>query len=84
MVILMERSLWTEKFLTSTTKLNGAMCEAHCGEGSHCDRLRVGWGTARAEDARGTPSQSQMSPSKLVYEENWLMVVPMRARAEGS
>jgi len=33
------------------------------------DRLRVGWlngrGTARAEDAQGTPSQSHISPSIL-------------------
>ena len=36
-------------------------------------RLRVGWlsgrGTARAEDAQGTPTQSHISPSILVYEE---------------
>ena len=31
------------------------------------DRLRGG--VARAEDARGTPSQSHISPSILVYEE---------------
>ena len=40
------------------------------------DRLRVGWlnefgrGAARAEDAQGTPTQSHISPSILVYEEN--------------
>jgi len=40
------------------------------------DRRRVGWltgfsgrGTTRAEDAQGTPSQSHISPSILVYEE---------------
>jgi len=47
------------------------------------DRRRVGWlngfssitstgagrGTARAEDAQGTPTQSHISPSILVYEE---------------
>ena len=40
------------------------------------DRLRVGWlngvvgrGTARAEDAQGTPTQSHISPSILVYED---------------
>jgi len=37
------------------------------------DRLRVGWlngrGTTRAEDAQGTPTQSHISPSILVYEE---------------
>ena len=31
------------------------------------DRLRVGRGTTRAEDAQGTPTQSHISPSKLVY-----------------
>ena len=40
------------------------------------DRLRVGWlnlsgrGAARAEDAQGTPIQSHISPSILVYEDN--------------
>ena len=41
------------------------------------DRFRVGWlngfftgrGTARAEDAQGTPTQSYISPSILVYED---------------
>ena len=38
-------------------------------------RLRVGWlngsgrGTTRAEDAEGTPNQSHISPSVLVYKE---------------
>ena len=34
------------------------------------DRRRDGWGrgTARAEDAHGTPTQSHVSPSLLVYE----------------
>ena len=36
-------------------------------------RLRVGWlnngrGTARADDAQGTPTQSQISPSIIEYE----------------
>ena len=34
------------------------------------DRLRVGRGAARAEDAEGTPTQSHVSPSILVYEVN--------------
>ena len=33
------------------------------------DRLRVGRGTARVEDAQGTPTQSHISPSMLVYED---------------
>ena len=38
------------------------------------DRLRVGGrGAARAEDAQGTPTQSHISPSILVYEENSYM-----------
>ena len=28
-------------------------------------------GTARAEDAQGTPAQSHISPSLRVYEDNW-------------
>jgi len=32
------------------------------------DRLRVGRGTAKAEDAQGTHTQSHTSPNKLVYE----------------
>ena len=32
--------------------------------------LDSGRGTARAEDAQGTPTQSHISPSILVYEEN--------------
>jgi len=35
------------------------------------DRVRVGRGAARAEDAQGTPTQSHMSPSILVYEDNF-------------
>ena len=38
-------------------------------------RLRVGWltgrGAARAEDAQGTPTQSHLSSSILVYEEHF-------------
>ena len=30
----------------------------------------VGKGAARAEDARGTPTQSHISPSVLVYEDD--------------
>ena len=30
----------------------------------------AGRGAARAEDAQGTPTQSPMSPSILVYEDN--------------
>ena len=51
------------------------------------DRLRVGWlngflthhihrgtsGSARAEDAQGTPTQSPISPSILVYDEKQLL-----------
>ena len=33
-------------------------------------RLRVGRGDARAEDAQGTPTQSHISPSTLVYKDN--------------
>ena len=33
------------------------------------DIIRVGRGTARAEDAQGTPTQSHISPSTLVYED---------------
>jgi len=45
---------------------------------SWSDRLNVGWlngfsfiweGTTRAEDAQGTPTQSHISPSILVYED---------------
>jgi hypothetical protein len=46
------------------------------------DSLRVGFGmgAARAEDAQGTPTQSHISPSILVYEEKALhhaMVRPL-------
>ena len=38
------------------------------------DRLRlVGRGTVRAEDAQGTPTQSHISPSILVYEDEQLL-----------
>ena len=33
------------------------------------DRLRVGRGAARAENAQGTPAQSHISPSMLVHQE---------------
>ena len=33
------------------------------------DRLRVGRGTTRAEDAQGTPTQGHTSSSILVYED---------------
>jgi len=33
-------------------------------------RLRVGRGAARAEDAQGKPTQSRISPSILVHEDN--------------
>ena len=34
--------------------------------------LKTGRGTARAEDAQGTPTQSHISPSILVYEDSRL------------
>ena len=34
------------------------------------DRLRVGWGTTRAKDAPGTPTQSHISPRILIYVVN--------------
>ena len=37
------------------------------------DRLRVGRGTARADDAQGTPIQSHISPCILVYEDKLYM-----------
>ena len=43
------------------------------GNMAKSDHLSVGLsgrGTTRAEDAQGTPTQSHMSPSILVYEEN--------------
>jgi len=33
-------------------------------------QVMIGRGTTRAEDAQGTPTQSHISPSILVYEEN--------------
>ena len=36
---------------------------------SRRDRLRVGGGAARAEDKQGTPAQSHISPSVLVFTE---------------
>jgi hypothetical protein len=36
------------------------------------DRLRFGRGAAREEDAQGTPTQSHISPSMLVYEDTSL------------
>ena len=46
----------------------------HTRNNYYFDRLRVGWlncgrGTTRAEDAQGTPTQSNISPSILVYED---------------
>ena len=34
------------------------------------DRLRINWGAARAEDGQGSPTQSHISPSILVYEDS--------------
>ena len=34
------------------------------------DRLRVARGAATAKDAQGTPTQSHISPSILVYEDS--------------
>ena len=44
------------------------------------DILRVGRGTARAEDAQGTPTQSHISPSILVYEDNATLFFAAKAR----
>ena len=38
------------------------------------DRLRVGRAAARAEDTHGTPTQSHMSPSIVVYEDTRVLV----------
>ena len=34
-------------------------------EGPHTHWTSLGWGSARAEDAQGTPNQSHISPSML-------------------
>ena len=39
------------------------------------DSLRVGGGGARAEDAQGTPTQSQISTSILVYEDKLVVII---------
>ena len=39
------------------------------------DRLRVGRGAARAGHAQGTPTQSHISPSILVYEDKTIEIV---------
>ena len=39
-------------------------------------RAGSGRGAARAEDAEGTPTQSHISPSILVYEDEMFQVVP--------
>jgi len=39
------------------------------------DRLRAGRGTTRAKDAQGTPTQSHISTSILVYEDHPKAVV---------
>ena len=41
------------------------------------DRLRVGRGVARAEDAQGTPTQSYISPSRLVSEEKYRLALSL-------
>jgi len=56
-------------------------------QGTFVDRLRVGWlngfwqGTTRAEDAQGTPTQSHISPSILVYEDKTIKLFPPRSAA---
>ena len=39
------------------------------GQSGVIERLRVCSGSARAEDAQGTPTQSHISPSLLGYED---------------
>ena len=51
----------------STARLRKAW--RHTGRQRVDDKLRVGRGAVRAEDAQGTPAQSHISPSILVYEE---------------
>ena len=53
-----------------------AFARAHLGPGSPRWKARLailrggsGRGTTRAEDAQGTPTQSHISPSILVYED---------------
>ena len=52
------------------------------------DRLTVGWlsprGAARAENAQGKPTQSHMSPSILVYEDEFPTVVIKGWNAPGA
>ena len=48
------------------------------GDFFRVDRLRVGRGAARAEDAQGTPTQSHISPSILVYEDGRGLFFPFR------
>jgi len=43
-----------------------ALAEVNLGR---VEGIRLGRGTAGAEDAQGTPTQGHISPSILVYEE---------------
>jgi hypothetical protein len=48
-------------------RVPGAMIDS--GLVGFTDFHSLGRGTARAEDAQGTPTQSHTSPSKMVYED---------------
>jgi len=57
-----------QSWLIQNVLANGAVAVRTIGAVAGGDRLS-GRGTTRVEDARGTPTQSHISPSILVYEE---------------
>ena len=44
---------------------------------------KLSWGATRAEDAQGTPTQSHISPSILVYEKKLMRFVGVAGRLRG-
>ena len=59
--------------LVAPTTPHGVLVRGHAGlviDSGLVGSTDSGRGTARAEDAQGTPTQSHISPSILLYEDN--------------
>ena len=59
----------TLKWIVISESASVRECFSDTARTPHGDRLKVRRGTATVEDAQGTPIQSHISPSILVYED---------------
>ena len=67
--------------LTSLRSQVHAAPDADSGGSRISGVMDSGRGGARAEHAQGSPTQSHVSPSRIVYEDNFILTLNLKSQA---